>query len=90
MKCYTQQLAFSAAVTTAIIYTLGALVVIAFPQQVLLMWAPLCYVTSLEYVAPYMGISFMGFLSGILQSFMYTYFYAWLLGSMYNSLMPQH
>ncbi len=87
MKCYTQQLAFAAATAMALLYTLGAILVITFPQQILTLWAPLCYLYSAELFQPYLGVSFMSFISGIIQSFVYTYIYAWLLGAVYNKLV---
>lgn len=88
MKCYTHQLSFSAATAMALLYTVGALVVAAFPQQVLQLWAPLFYLKSAELLSPFFGITFFGFLSGIIQTFIYTYLYAWLLGTLYNFLTP--
>lgn len=88
MKCYTHQLAFAAATAMAILYMVGALLVSAFPQQMLQLWAPLCYLKTADLFSPFFGISLMGIISGVIQSFFYTYAYAWLLGSIYNKLTP--
>ena len=88
MKCYTQQLAFAAATAMALLYALGALMVIVFPEQILNLWAPLCYLHSADLFRPYLGVSLMSFISGIAQSFAYTYIYAWLLGTVYTKLIP--
>ena len=88
MNCYPHQLAFAAAVAMAIFYSLGALVVLVFPEQILDIWAPLLYLTSADLFKPYLGVQITGFISGIIQSFVYTYAYAWLLGIIYNKLIP--
>ena len=88
MKCYPHQLAFAAAVSMAIFYSIGALLVFVFPDAILSLWSPLCYLTSTEFIRPFFGIEMTGFMSGIIQSFAYTYVYAWLLGILYNKLIP--
>ncbi|MEX0849850.1 MAG: hypothetical protein WD055_06480 [Candidatus Dependentiae bacterium] len=88
MKCYTHQLAFAAAATTATFYAIGALLVKIFPIQMIQLWAPLCYLRTADLFLPFIGVPLAGFVSGIIQSFLYTYLYAWLLGSVYNKLMP--
>ncbi len=88
MKCYTQQLAVAAATAMALFYALGALLVILFPQQILNLWAPLCYLHSADLFQPYLGVSLMSFISGVIQSFAYTYVYAWFLGTVYTKLIP--
>lgn len=88
MKCYTQQLAIAAAIAMALFYALGAFLVILFPQQILNLWAPLCYLHSADLFRPYLGVSFMSFVSGVAQSFAYTYIYAWLLGTVYTKVIP--
>ena len=88
MKCYTHQLAFAAACAMAIFYTLGALLVLILPSQMLNLWAPLFYLITADPIAPFFGVSVLSMLSGILQSFIYTYIYAWLLGSIYHKLIP--
>lgn len=89
MKCYIHQLAFSAAISMAIFYTIGALIAYSFPQEALQLWAPLFYLKSTDLFSPFFGINVASVISGILQSFFYTYAYAWLLGTLYNKLMPQ-
>jgi len=88
MKCYTHQLSFAAAVAMALFYTLGALAIYLFPYETLKAWSPLMYLTSGELFEPFIGITLSGFFSGLLQSFTYTYAYAWILSTIYNALMP--
>jgi hypothetical protein len=88
MKCFTHQLSFSSALAMAALYSTGALLVKFFPAQMLKLWAPLFYLQSADHLSPIFGISFSSFFSGLIQSFVYTYIYAWLLGSLYNFLTP--
>lgn len=90
MKCYTSPLAFAAATAMALCYLIGALLVILFPAQTAHLWAPLCYIRSEELLLLHMGISIAGCMSGIIQSFIYTFLYTWLLGSIYNFLLPSY
>ena len=88
MKCYTHQLSFAAAISMALFYSFGALAIYVFPQEAIQLWSPLFYLVSGELFAPFVGVTFVGFFSGLLQSFVYTYAYAWLLGTIYNRLIP--
>lgn len=88
MKCFTHQLSFAAATAMAILYSCGALAVALFPAQALQLLAPLFYLHTADLLSPFFGISLGGFFSGLIQTFLYTYAYAWLLGSLYNFLTP--
>lgn len=90
MKCYTHQLAFAAATAMAILYIIGALLVNIFPHQMLQLWAPLCYLRTADLFSPFFGVTITSVISGIIQSFAYTYAYAWLLGTVYNKLTPEN
>jgi hypothetical protein len=87
MNCYAHQLACSAAGAMASLYTLGAIALLFFPEQTTFLWAPLAYVTADQ--LPHMQLNFIGYLFGVVQSFIYTYIYARIFGALYSYLTPE-
>jgi hypothetical protein len=87
MNCYAHQLAFSAAGAMALLYTIGAIVLLFFPEQTAFLWAPLAYVSADQ--LPHLHINFISYLYGVVQSFVYTYIYARIFGALYSHLTPE-
>jgi hypothetical protein len=87
MNCYAHQLACSAAGAMSLVYTIGACALMLFPEQTTFLWAPLAYVSEDQLHG--LHLSFVGYLYGVVQSFVYTYIYARIFGALYTYLTPE-
>lgn len=84
MTIQTHKLASSAAITIGISYIICASLMHIWPKIMLQLMAELMHMSSLEIIEPYFQVTLKNFISGILQSIIYTYFFVALWGTLYN------
>jgi len=84
MQLHPRAFAAAAAASMGICYVICAGFVVTWPQHALDLTASLFHLRSLELFEPYLQITPANFMSGLIQSMLYTYVYVWLLTAIYN------
>ncbi len=84
MKIDAHKLGVTGAATSAILYTVCSIWMYFSPDSMLNMSAALFHLTSFGPLAPFFEINAQVFVSGMVQTAVYSYIYAYLFAYVYN------
>lgn len=87
MKLFKTAFALSGAIMATALYAICAAIITYMPDAAASIASQLMLVKDASLILPYLGISLTGFLSGSIQTFIYTFIFLWLWAYLNNSII---